>query len=644
MVSVSGQESGSKAMGSKKTKNSNKDDSVKQPVSLINKGVILQQRMLLILLPLLILITYSHTLHSPFVFDDIANISSNPAARASDLNFENMRKAAVDSPISTRPVSYISFAVNYFFHKHEVYGYRLVNLVIHVLNGVLLYLFLMNTFKLPILQESIKKPFLVAYFAALVWVIHPLQVQSVTYIVQRMNSLATLFYMLAFLCYLKARLSSNGSRRWVLAALSFASGILALGSKEIAVTLPFFILLYEWMFFQDMDFPWLRRNIIVLAAAGFFLAVMFFVYVGRNPWQTIAAGYSSRDFTMWQRLLTEPRVILHYIELFVFPLPTRLTLLPEFSVSTSLVEPATTLPAIIGVMFIISTAMALAKDMRLISFAILWFMGNLVVESSVVSLEIIFLHRTYLPSMMASLLATYLVLQHVRSEKIAKSMMISALLTLSFWTYDQNKTWCDKVYFWRDCLQKNRTDYRVYNNLAKALEEKGEVEVAIGMYEKAISVNPDHPRPYNNLGVALMNRGKIDEASRVLHKALKKAPEHPETHYNLGLTHSARDDLPKAEEHYLKAHEHFPEDSDPDVHNNLGITLARQGKLQEAVEHFREAVRINNDDPFAHNNLGITLARLGENREAIIHFQHALRINPNDRLAWNNLQIVIAEQ
>ena len=102
--------------------------------------------------------------------------------------------------------------------------------------------------------------------------------------------------------------------------------------------------------------------------------------------------------------------------------------------------------------------------------------------------------------------------------------------------------------------------------------------------------------------------------------------------------------MQKAEEHYLKAHDHFPKDTDPDVHNNLGITLARQGKLREAVEHFREAVRINNDDPFAHNNLGITLARMGENREAINHFQHALRINPNDRLAWNNLQIVIAEQ
>jgi Flp pilus assembly protein TadD len=336
-------------------------------------------------------------------------------------------------------------------------------------------------------------------------------------------------------------------------------------------------------------------------------------------------------------------VILHYIELFVFPLPTRLTLLPEFSVSTTLIDPVTTLPAMIGVLFILSTAMALAKDLRLISFCILWFMGNLVIESSVVPLEIIFLHRTYLPSMMASVLATYLVLQHVRSEYFAKSILFSVLLILTFWTYDRNETWCDKVYFWRDCLQKNRTDYRVYNNLGKALEEKGELEVAIGMYEKAISTKPEHPRAYNNLGVALMSSGKIEEASGVLHAALEKKTDNPETHYNLGIAYNARNELQKAEEHYLKAHEHFPEDSDPDVHNNLGITLARQGKLQEAVEHFREAVRINNDDQFAHNNLGITLARIGENREAIIHFQHALRINPNDRRAWNNLQIVIAE-
>jgi Flp pilus assembly protein TadD len=630
-------------MGKKKSKVAGKENSGRQGIDIFKKGYLYQRRFMLIMLPLLILITYSHTLHSPFVFDDIRNVSSNQAIQISDLTFKNLRHAAEKSPLSARPVSYITFAVNYFFHQHEVYGYRLVNMVIHMLNGVFLFLFLMNTFKLPVLQGKIKHPFWVAYLATLIWVIHPLQVQSVTYIVQRMNSLATLFYMLAFLCYLKARLSSS-KRRWLCAIASFVSVLLALGSKEIAVTLPFFILLYEWMFFQDMDFAWLKRNTIVLAAAGFFLAVMFFVYVGRNPWQTIAAGYGGRDFTMWQRLMTEPRVVLHYIELFVFPLPTRLTLLPEFSVSTSLIDPATTLPAMIGVLFIVSTAMVLAKEMRLISFCILWFLGNLIVESSVVGLEVIFLHRTYLPSMMASLLLTHLVLQHVRSEKFAKLILFSGLFILTFWTYERNNAWCDKVYFWRDCLQKNQTDFRIYNNLGKALEEKGETGVAIGMYERAISLHPDHPRPYNNLGVALMNSGNTNEASGVLHEALEKAPENPETHYNLGLTYNARNELQKAEEHYLKAHEHFPKDSDSDVHNNLGITLARQGKLKEAVEQFREAVRIDNDDPLAHNNLGITLARIGENREAIIHFQHALRINPDDRLAWNNLQIVIAEQ
>jgi Flp pilus assembly protein TadD len=630
-------------MGRKKSNKDNKGGSADRPSGLIRKGITFQKWLLLLLLPLLILITYSHSLHSPFVFDDIEHVASNPAIQISDLTFKNLRQAAVESPLSARPITYITFAINYFFHEHEVYGYRLFNMAIHMLNGLLLFFFLVNTFKLPVLQGKIKQPFWVAYLATLIWVVHPLQTQSVTYIMQRMNSLATLFYMLAFLCYLKARLSSN-KIRWLCAIASFISGLLALGSKEIAVTLPFFILLYEWMFFQDMDFVWLKRNTIVLFGVSFLLVVMVFIYVGRNPWQIISAGYGGKDFTLWERLLTEPRVIFHYMGLFLFPHPDRLTLLPQFQVSTSLIEPWTTLPAIPLSWLIVSISLTMAKEFRLVSFCILWFLGNLVVESSVVPLEIIFQHRTYLPSMLASVLVTYLVLQYVRPNAVARTILFAGLIVLTFWTYDRNETWCDKVYFWRDCLQKNPTDYRIYNNLGKALEEKGEVEVAIGMYEKAISTNPEHLRAYNNLGVALLNRGKTDEASEVLQEALEKGPEHPETNYNLGLTHSARNELQEAEEYYLKAHEHFPKDNDPDVHNNLGITLARQGKLREAVEHFREAVRINNDDQFAHNNLGITLARIGENREAIIHFQHALRINPNDRLAWNNLQIVIAEQ
>ena len=138
-------------MGRKKAKSSKKGESAKRPVSFTRKGFIFQKRLLLLLLPVMLLITYSHTLHSPFVFDDIAHVSENPAIQIKDLSFENIRKAASESPLSARPVSYITFAINYFFHEHEVYGYRMVNLVIHMLNGVLLYFFLMNTFRLPVL-------------------------------------------------------------------------------------------------------------------------------------------------------------------------------------------------------------------------------------------------------------------------------------------------------------------------------------------------------------------------------------------------------------------------------------------------------------------------------------------------------------
>lgn len=602
-----------------------------------------QKNFFLILVPLLVLFTYSHTRYSPFIFDDVGSIVTNEAIEITELSLASLKKAALENHLSGRPVSYITFAVNYFFHGREVQGYRYVNIIIHMVNGWLLFLFLVNTFRLPPLRKTVRQPFWVAYLTALIWVIHPLQVQSVTYIVQRMNSLATLFYMLAFYTYLKARLAEAPGRRRLLAVLSLLSGILALGSKEIAVTLPFFIVLYEWMFFQDLDKKWLQRNTPWIGAVLLFSAVMVFLYVGPDPMQKVLAGYGGRDFTLVERLLTQPRVILHYIDLFLYPHPDRLTLLPHFPVSTSLFSPPTTLFAILGTIALIIAAIIIARKNHLIAFCILWFFGNLVVESSVIPLEIIFQHRTYLPSMMLSLLATYLILQNVKPELFGRSLLFCALLALTMWTYERNAQWADKVYFWQDCLEKNPHDYRIYNNLGKALEEKGKVHSAITHYRKAIEKKPDHPRAYNNLGVALLNTGREQQAADVLHQALANTEEYADTHYNLGLVHGTLGELQDAEEHYLEAHEIFGPDDDPDVHNNMGILLGRQGRLDEAVDHFEEAIRIHPDDPFAHNNLGITLARLGRYQEAITHFKHALRINPDDRLAWNNLQIVIAE-
>ena len=182
---------------------------------------------------------------------------------------KGLATAAFDGPLHRRPVAYISFALNYYLHGYNVVGFRLVNLIIHVISGILLYFFIRTTFRTPALQSWNTDARWISFFAAAIWMVHPLQTQSVSYIVQRMNSLAAMFYILAFLFYVHFRMSpQKRSKGWLLSGCILA-GILALGSKENAATLPFFIILYEWYFFENLSLKWLKNHIPGLA--GLFL-------------------------------------------------------------------------------------------------------------------------------------------------------------------------------------------------------------------------------------------------------------------------------------------------------------------------------------------------------------------------------------
>ena len=166
--------------------------------------------------------------------------------------------------------------------------------------------------------------------------------------------------------------------------------LLAVGSKENAVTLPFFILLYEWYFFQNLANDWLKRRLSVIIGVLVFSALLSFLFLGPNPLETIMAGCEDRTFTLTERFLTQFRVVIHYISLLVYPHPSRLNLEHDFALSYSLFYPITTLFSIGAIIALLGLAIYLAKKKRLISFCILWFLGNLIIESSIIGLEIIF--------------------------------------------------------------------------------------------------------------------------------------------------------------------------------------------------------------------------------------------------------------
>jgi hypothetical protein len=208
-----------------------------------------------------------------------------------------------------------------------------------------------------------------------------------------------MFYILSLLFFVKARLSKKRGRKALLYTACILAGILGLGSKQITATLPVFIFLYEWYFFQDLSRVWLKRHAVPLVGILLILFTVSLFYLGINPIERVLATYEHRDFTLGQRVLTQFRVVIFYISLLIFPHPSRLNLDRDFALSYSLFNPLTTLLSMAVIMGLIGIAVYSAKRQRLMSFGILWFLGNLIIESSVVGLEIIFDHRTYLPSM-----------------------------------------------------------------------------------------------------------------------------------------------------------------------------------------------------------------------------------------------------
>jgi len=561
---------------------------------------------------LLVFLIYSNTLEGPFLLDDGSNIKNNPAIRLTQLSWSGIEKAASKSPLSNRPLAYISFALNYYFHSYRTVGFRLVNILIHMSAGVFLFLFIKTTLGLPTLESRYGYSRWLPYIVVLIWLVHPLHTQSVTYIVQRMNSMASMFYMLSMLCYARARLTQSPTIKWLLAAACLMSGILALGTKETAATLPCFILLYEWFFLQDLSREWLRRHLPFLIGVFILLIGVSLIYLDGHPFAKILSRYELRNFTLTQRVFTEFRVVILYLSLLIYPHPNRLNLDYDFPLSHSLMDPLTTLLALVAIIGLLACSFWLARKDRLISFCLLWYFGNLVIESSIIGLEIVFEHRTYLPSMMFILMAAILADRYFRSNVLKIVMICAITLVFSAWTYERNTIWSNAVSLWSDVVKKSPQKVRPHNNLGNALKRQGKIEEAMAHFNKALQINPGYAKAHNNLGTALASQGKTEEALKHFGMALYINPGYAAAHSNIGVALAGMDEFEKAIVHFRAALRLKPDYAK--VHSNLGAALVRQEKLQEALEHFHTALRLKPDDIQTYNNLQICLKLIQQNK------------------------------
>lgn len=397
---------------------------------------------------------YSAGLDGSYFFDDYPNIVDNLRLHVDVLEWRQWLQAAWSSPSSDlqRPLASLSFALNYFLGGLNPEPMKAVNLAIHLLNGGLLYLLLLRIGRL-MLPEGAAQPRdrLLALLVSAAWMLHPINVTTVLYVVQRMESLAQLFVLAGLCIYVEARTRQRESERgagwrlWVGVPCLTALGLMA---KETAALLPLYAIAIEFALPRANASVRSRRSV-----TGFFAVFLFLPLAIGLAWLLprvlSAQAYGGRSFTLAQRLLTEPRVLLDYASWTLLPLPGFFSFYhDDIAISTSAWQPWTTLPSILLLAGAFILAILLRRRRPLVTLGLFWFFAAHSLTATIIPLEIAFEHRNYFASIGLILAAFDLLLPHAAtsiSDK-ARSVGIVAMLALcGFSTLLRAREWSNPL-------------------------------------------------------------------------------------------------------------------------------------------------------------------------------------------------------
>ncbi len=586
-----------------------------------------------------------------------------------------------------RPVVEVSLAVNYAMGGADVGGYHAFNLAVHIAAGLTLFGIVRRTLLLEALRVRYGRasPW-IALAVALLWVVHPLQTQSVTYIIQRGESLMGMFYLLMLYCVIRG---TGSSRRlwWYLAAIGCS--VLGMGSKAVMATGPVVVLLYDRTFLAGSFRETLRRRWHLYAGLGATWLALFATGIAQGvldatPSAGTHVGFGFAGVTPLEYLRSQPGVIARYLRLSLWPNGLCL----DYYWPVARTTEAVLGPLMLIAPLLIATLWALYKKPRL-GFIGAWFFIILLPTSSFVPIkDLAFEHRVYLPLVSVIVLVvvgghallTHAVERRVCSDMAARALGVTVLVGvaggLAYATAMRNRDYHSELAMWSDVVAKRPNNPRAHDNLAIAWEELGRLDRAEQSLREAIRVRPDYPSAYSNLGGilgrqgrydeaidlyhhalgidpdyvfarvklgdALVRRGRIDEGIGELRAAVRLSPRYPVARYVLGNALSARGDLDGAIEQYHTAMRFRPDYAE--AYYSLGNALRDQDNPHAAIEQYRRALRINSRLVSAHNNLGHVLLRLDRFEEASARFREALRLNPRHPGARYGLSDALAGQ
>jgi tetratricopeptide (TPR) repeat protein len=384
--------------------------------------------------------SYVPGLSGGFLFDDYANITANAALRMPSLNLQDLWHASQsgNSGLLGRPLSMASFALNYALTGDGPLGFKLTNLAIHLTTGGALAVLAVVLLSAPALALSPGRKRAMAALTAAIWLLHPFNLTAVLYVVQRMTSLSALFVVLGCLAYASARLCSlRGTDPWPRLLLAvFVCGPLAAFSKENGVLLyPLLLLIEATLFRFEAGYRLSRKGLVTLHAITVALpAALALLSLALAP-GFLLGGYANRDFTAYQRLLTESHVLVWYLRMLFVPDIGQMALLHDgFALSKSLLDPPATLAAVLLLVSLAAVAFIRRRHSPLLSFAIGWFLIGHALESTIIPLELVYEHRNYLPLMGPILAVSYYLLRPhgkvpVRAQAGVALALVLALAT-----------------------------------------------------------------------------------------------------------------------------------------------------------------------------------------------------------------------
>ncbi|HEY6200336.1 MAG TPA: tetratricopeptide repeat protein [Candidatus Binatia bacterium] len=515
-----------------------------------------------------------------------------------------------------RPLTWMTLGADYLVWGMNPAGYHLSALLFHAANAVLFYFVALKLLSTTTAGER-NALTVAAATAALLFAVHPLQVEAVAWTQARENVVAGFFFLLTLICYLKAVTESGAYQRWMIAAV-ICYGLCLLG-KGAFVTLPIGLLI--------LDFYPLRRldRAVWIEKAPFFAVAFIGGLIALYGKQHANLLYGLTDYTLLQRFGIAAYGLLFYLWKTIVPvglsplyeLPQALDeLTPHFAAS------AAAAAAVTVVLFV------LRRRFPAILAAWLWYVALLAPTSGVMQngLQIAADRYTYLPLLAVALLTSALLLFRPKRILLAGAAAAFVVIVFAELTWEQAALWRDSTTLWTHAIAVNPKSYVAHHFLGSALLESGNPDAALEEYRKSRDINPRYASAYMSIAYIQALRGDSSGAIENYRIALKIFPESAAAHFNLANQLFKRGDLEDAMAHYADAVRLNPNEAA--AHNNLGFLLARKGDLTGAEEHFQAAIRLAPDDALAHYNLGRLVFARKDYGLAVEYFRTALKLKP----------------